>query len=24
VGCKQKFDREPEKYVAGGSSPMKA
>jgi P-type Cu+ transporter len=22
VGCKQKFDREPEKYLAGGSSPM--
>jgi YHS domain-containing protein len=22
VGCKQKFDREPEKYVAGGASPM--
>ena len=22
VGCKQKFDREPEKYVAGGSSEM--
>ena len=24
VGCKQKFDREPEKYLAGGSSPMGA
>jgi Cu+-exporting ATPase len=23
VGCKQKFDREPEKYLAGGSSPMR-
>ncbi len=22
VGCKQKFDREPEKYLAGGSTPM--
>ena len=22
VGCKQKFDREPEKYLADGSSPM--
>ncbi|PYM30456.1 MAG: YHS domain-containing protein [Candidatus Rokuibacteriota bacterium] len=22
VGCKQKFDREPEKYLAGGSSRM--
>jgi YHS domain-containing protein len=22
VGCKQKFDREPEKYLSGGSSPM--
>jgi Cu+-exporting ATPase len=22
VGCKEKFDREPEKYLAGGSSPM--
>lgn len=22
VGCKQKFDREPEKYLAGGSAPM--
>ena len=22
VGCKQRFDREPEKYLAGGSSPM--
>ena len=22
VGCKQAFDREPEKYLAGGSSPM--
>ena len=22
IGCKQKFDRDPEKYVAGGSSPM--
>jgi YHS domain-containing protein len=22
VGCKQKFDREPEKYVTGGTSPM--
>jgi Cu+-exporting ATPase len=22
VGCKQKFDREPEKYVAGGRSEM--
>jgi len=22
VGCKQKFDREPDKYLAGGSSPM--
>ena len=21
-GCKQKFDRDPEKYVAGGSSSM--
>ena len=24
VGCKQKFDREPDKYLAGGSSPMSA
>jgi len=24
VACKQKFDREPEKYLAGGSSPMKS
>jgi Cu+-exporting ATPase len=24
VGCKQKFDREPEKYLAGGSSAMGA
>jgi Cu+-exporting ATPase len=23
VGCKQKFDREPEKYLTGGSSPMR-
>jgi P-type Cu+ transporter len=22
AGCKQKFDREPEKYVTGGTSPM--
>jgi Cu+-exporting ATPase len=22
VGCKQKFDREPEKYLAGGKSDM--
>ena len=22
VGCKQKFDREPDKYLAGGASPM--
>ena len=22
VGCKQKFDREPEKYLAGGSRAM--
>ena len=22
VGCKQKFDREPERYLAGGSSAM--
>jgi P-type Cu+ transporter len=22
VGCKQKFDREPEKFLAGGSSAM--
>ena len=22
VGCKQKFDREPEKYLAGGRSDM--
>ena len=22
VGCKQKFDREPEKYLAGGTSEM--
>jgi Cu+-exporting ATPase len=22
VGCKQKFDREPAKYPAGGSTPM--
>lgn len=22
VGCKQKFDREPEKYLAGGTSAM--
>ena len=22
VGCKQKFDREPEKYLAGGQSEM--
>ena len=24
VGCKQAFDREPEKYLAGGASPMRA
>jgi len=24
VGCKQTFDREPEKYLAGGSTPMGA
>jgi P-type Cu+ transporter len=24
VGCKQKFDREPEKYLAGGSSSVGA
>jgi YHS domain-containing protein len=24
VGCKQKFDREPDRYLAGGSSPMQA
>ena len=23
VGCKQKFDREPEKYLARGASPMR-
>ena len=22
VGCKQKFDHEPEKYLPGGASPM--